>query len=50
MGRKKLYRTREELLELHRIRSARYYRNHTDKVKTKNLRRYFENKKLCQET
>lgn len=44
MGRKKLYKTREELLNMHKIRSNRYYKNNSDKIKEKNLKRYHEQK------
>ena len=44
MGRKKLNRTKEELNELNRIRLRRYYENHKDEVKQRNLKRYFDSK------
>ena len=46
MGRKKLNRTEEELQEQKRIRDARYYAKHRDKIKKERMRKYWKKKKL----
>lgn len=42
MGRKKLDRTKEELREQKRIRDQRYYAKHGDKIRKRNLDRYYK--------
>jgi len=44
MGRKKLNRTKNEFDELNRIRLRKYYNKHRNKIKQKNLKRYYERK------
>jgi group I intron endonuclease len=42
----RLNRSKEELAELNRIRLRRYYKNHIEKMKEKNLDYYFKIKKF----
>lgn len=44
MGRKKLNRTREELLEQQRGRAKRYYESHREALNEKRMRRYWNEK------
>jgi hypothetical protein len=46
MGRKLKYKTAEEKLIADREKAMRYYFNNQEVVKKKNLRRYYENKKI----
>lgn len=48
MGRKKLNRSKEELLEMQRIRSKRYYQNHKDRLNEKSMQRYWKDKRNLQ--
>lgn len=47
MGRKKL-RTKEEKRKQVNNRMKNYYQRHKDKIKQKNLKRYYENKRNLQ--
>lgn len=42
MGRKRLNRTKEEKNEQAKLRMRRYYENHRDEIKRRNLERYYE--------
>jgi len=42
MGRKKLNRTREELIEQKRVRDARYYVKHGKRIKKERMRKYWK--------
>ena len=44
MGRKKLYRTPDELQEQKRARDKRYYEKHKDKLNAKRLEKYYRSK------
>lgn len=44
MGRKKLNRTREELLEQQRVRAKRYYEKHKQRLNKNSLQRYYKQK------
>ena len=44
MGRKKLYRTPDELQEQKRARDKRYYERHKDKLNAKRLEKYYRSK------
>jgi hypothetical protein len=46
MGRKKLNRTREELLKQQRCRAKRYYHNNKEKCNLKSMKRYWSKKEL----
>jgi len=46
MGRKKKYLTEEERLEAQRNDSMKYYKNNSEKIKMKNLKKYYERKKI----
>jgi len=48
MGRKKLNRNREEIRYQWKIRSNRYYQKHKEKIKKRNLKKYYENKRYIQ--
>jgi hypothetical protein len=48
MGRKKLNRTNEELLEQQRNRAKRYYQQHKQLLNEKSMRRYWQNKRDIQ--
>ena len=42
MGRKRLNRTKKEIRKQNRIRAKRFYDRHKNKVKQRNLQRYYE--------
>ena len=44
-GRRKKYHTEEELQEANRIKAKRYYKKNRECIKTKNRKRYHDNKK-----
>ena len=44
MGRKRKYNTEEEINNAIRKKSMRYYWKNVEKIKKKNLKRYYENK------
>lgn len=44
MGRKKLNKSKDELLEQQRIRARRYYNKHKSKLNKESLDRYYNNK------
>lgn len=44
MGRKKLNRNKDEIRNQWKIRSNRYYQKHKEKIKKRNLKKYYENK------
>jgi hypothetical protein len=46
MGRKKIQRTREELLEQQRARAKRYYENHKERLNAAAMERYWRNKEV----
>jgi hypothetical protein len=46
MGRKKKYLTEEERLEAQRKDSMKYYLNNCEKIKKRNLKKYYERKKI----
>lgn len=46
MGRKKLHRTKEELLEQQRERGKRYYKKHVDRIKKERMQKYWLDKKV----
>ena len=48
MGRKRKYNTEEELKQAIRDKSMKYYLKNKSIIKTKNLRRYYENKRNIQ--
>ena len=39
-------RTEEELAEMNRVRQKRYYDKHREKEQRRNLKKYYDNKKL----
>lgn len=43
MGRKKLYRTKEEKNEQSKLRMRKYYIRHREEIKFRNRKRYSEN-------
>ena len=45
MGRKKLHKTKEQLLEQQRARAKRYYDKHKERLNAAAMQRYWENKK-----
>jgi len=45
MGRRKKYKTEEERVEARKKRQMAYYWRNQEKLKRKNLERYYENKK-----
>lgn len=45
MGRKRLYITQKEWREANRIKSMRHYWKNSEKIREKNLTRYYENKR-----
>ncbi len=46
MGRRKLHRTKEELLELQRARARRYHSKHKNRLNGERMDRYWKNKKV----
>lgn len=46
MGRRRLHRTKTELLEQQRQRSKRYYRRHKERLNAESMRKYWK-KKVC---
>jgi hypothetical protein len=48
MGRKKLNRTKEQLLEMQRIRAKRYYQHHRDRLNEKSMQKYWDHKRNLQ--
>jgi hypothetical protein len=44
MGRKKLHKTKEQLLEQQRARAKRYYDNHRERLNAASMQRYWEKK------
>lgn len=48
MGRKKLNRTKDELLEQQRNRAKRYYQRHKQRLNEKSMQKYWENKRDLQ--
>jgi hypothetical protein len=49
MGRKKIYKTEEEKQQANKEKYMRYYWKNCDKIKKKNLKRYYENKRNIQD-
>jgi hypothetical protein len=49
MGRKKIYKTKEEKHQANKEKYMRYYWKNSDKIKKKNLKRYYENKRHLQD-
>ena len=45
MGRKKLNKTADEIREQWRNRRMKYYERHKERIKKRELARYYENKK-----
>ncbi len=45
MGRKKKYNTEEERCQANRDKVMKHYWKNVEKIKKKNLKRYYENKK-----
>jgi hypothetical protein len=48
MGRKKLNKTKDELLEQQRNRAKRYYQRHKQRLNEKSMQKYWENKRDLQ--
>ena len=46
MGRKKLNRTKEEINEQTKLRMRKYYERNRNKIKRKNLKRYYDQRNL----
>jgi hypothetical protein len=44
MGRKLKYKTEKEQIEARKTRQMKYYELNKEKIKIKNLKRYYENK------
>jgi len=45
MGRKKLQRTKEEMLELYKAKAKLFYSRHKEKICKKRMQRYWEQRK-----
>ena len=50
MGRKKKYKTKEEIEQAVRDKAMRYYFRNQEVIKQKNLKRYYENKRNIQDS
>jgi membrane protein involved in colicin uptake len=50
MGRKKLNRTKEELLEQQRQRSKRHYQRHKQRLNEQSMQRYWQNNRNIQDS
>ena len=48
MGRHKINRTREELLEQQRCRGKRYYERHAERIRKERMRKYWIDKKVSE--
>lgn len=46
MGRKKLHKTKEQLLEQQRARAKRYYENHKERLNAAAMDRYWRSKEV----
>ena len=48
MGRMKLYRTKEQLLAMQRVRAAKYYQRNKERLNDASMQRYWESKRNLQ--
>jgi len=46
MGRKVIYKTKEEIKEANKIKSRKYYLKNAEKIKKRRMEKYYEKKKM----